>query len=175
MSLHLRQVILGISLVLTVLTSVYSKFDDTNDDVVDPAKKGIPMQPKSNIKIVNSNSNIGQYRTVWEISDNEVNVFPAFFDKKPQDAFKISFPVVEQAVIPPPVPAVPPLPFIYLGKMTDGMIVTIFVSQNDRNLALKGGEIIDGLYQVKSIDPQRVVFEYIPLKLEQILLVWGQQ
>lgn len=175
MTLHLRQVILGVSLVLTVVASVYSQLDDANEDVVEPIKRVVSIQSKPNLPSAESNSNTSQYRTLWSTSANEVNVFPSVSDKKLEDAFKISLPVVEQVAMPPPVPTAPPLPFIYLGKMTDGMIVTIFVSQNGRNLALKGGEIIDGLYEVKSIDPQRVVFEYIPLKLEQILLVWGQQ
>ncbi|BAK77913.1 hypothetical protein NH8B_3140 [Pseudogulbenkiania sp. NH8B] len=80
--------------------------------------------------------------------------------------------------VPPPPPkpappAPPPLPFSYLGKVIDGNQVTVFVTQGDRNLALKTGDVVDGVYRVDNIAPPTMTFTFLPLSMQQSLEIGG--
>lgn len=79
-------------------------------------------------------------------------------------------------VEPPPTPAAaavpqaPPLPFTYLGKLIDRGQVTVYLaSGEDRNLAVRQGDVIDGVYRVRRITPNAVTFVYIPMNKQQTL------
>ena len=79
-------------------------------------------------------------------------------------------------VEPPPTPAAaavpqaPPLPFTYLGKLIDRGRVTVYLENGeDRNLAVRQGDVIDGIYRVKRITPDAVTFVYIPMNKQQTL------
>lgn len=71
----------------------------------------------------------------------------------------------------PSEPVAPPLPFRYLGQMTEEGRVTLFLSVNERNIAVKAGETIDDQYRVDSIENGVAVFTYLPLKYRQTLPV----
>ena len=71
----------------------------------------------------------------------------------------------------PSEPVAPPLPFRYLGQMTDEGRVTLFLSVNERNIAVRAGETIDDQYRIESIDNGVAVFTYLPLKHRQTLPV----
>ncbi|WP_232219932.1 hypothetical protein [Pseudogulbenkiania sp. MAI-1] len=80
--------------------------------------------------------------------------------------------------VPPPPPkpappAPPPLPFTYLGKVIDGGQVTVFVTQGDRNLAVKTGDVIDGTYRVDAIAPPMMTLTFLPLSMQQSLEIGG--
>lgn len=83
------------------------------------------------------------------------------------------FPVQSWYVPPPPPkpapPKPPPLPFTYLGKAVDDGQVTVFVAQGDRNLVVKTGDVIDGVYRADSILPPVMTFTYLPLQMQQTL------
>lgn len=83
------------------------------------------------------------------------------------------FPVQSWYVPPPPPkpapPKPPPLPFTYLGKAVDDGQVTVFVAQGDRNLVVKAGDVIDGVYRADSILPPVMTFTYLPLQMQQTL------
>ncbi|GGX90560.1 hypothetical protein [Vogesella alkaliphila] len=83
------------------------------------------------------------------------------------------FPVQSWYVPPPPPkpapPKPPPLPFTYLGKAIDDGMVSVFVAQGDRNLVVKTGDVIDGVYRADSILPPVMTFTYLPLQMQQTL------
>lgn len=83
------------------------------------------------------------------------------------------FPVQSWYVPPPPPkpapPKPPPLPFTYLGKAIDDGQVTVFVAQGERNLVVKAGDVIDGVYRADSILPPVMTFTYLPLQMQQTL------
>lgn len=73
---------------------------------------------------------------------------------------------------PPPAPskpAPPPLPFAYLGKMLDDGQATVFLTHQDRNLAVRTGDVINGTYRVDEINPPTMTFTYLPLNMPQQL------
>jgi hypothetical protein len=74
---------------------------------------------------------------------------------------------------PPPPPAPPPLPFKYMGKLLDDGKLTVFVTKQDRNYAVKAGDTIEGAYRVESVEAQRVLFTYLPLNMQQTLVIGG--
>jgi len=84
--------------------------------------------------------------------------------------------------VPPPVQAVlvpvqmpspesttPSLPFAFIGRMVDGNDVTLFLSQNDRQYAVKEKDILDNIYRVDKISESEVVLTYLPTNTQQIL------
>ncbi len=87
------------------------------------------------------------------------------------------FPVVRKAAPTPRAaveeapaePVAPPLPFRFLGQMIEDGRPTLFLSLNDRNIAVKAGEMIDDTYRVDSITNGVVEFTYLPLKQKQTL------
>ena len=74
---------------------------------------------------------------------------------------------------PPPPPAPPPLPFSYMGKLQEEGRLTVFLTKQDRNYAVKAGDTLDGAYRVDSVEAQRVVFTYLPLNMQQTLSIGG--
>lgn len=72
---------------------------------------------------------------------------------------------------PPPAPSVPPLPFKYLGRMTDGGKVTVFLERNQDTLSAAEGETLDNTYRIESIAEFAVHFVYLPLGMKQVLNV----
>ena len=74
---------------------------------------------------------------------------------------------------PPPPPAPPPLPFKYMGKLVEEGKLTVFISNQERNYAVKTGDTIDGSYRVDSVEAQRVQFTYLPLNMQQTLAIGG--
>lgn len=75
--------------------------------------------------------------------------------------------------VPPPPPAPPPLPFSYLGKLQEEGKLTVFLAMQDKNFAIKTGDTLEGSYRVDSVDAQRVVFTYLPLNMQQTLIIGG--
>ena len=73
--------------------------------------------------------------------------------------------------MPPPPPMAPPLPFSYIGKLIDGEKVTVFLARQDRNYAVKQGEIIDGTYRVEEVKPPMMTLLYIPLNQKQSMQI----
>jgi hypothetical protein len=71
---------------------------------------------------------------------------------------------------PPPPPAPPPLPFTYIGRMVEDGRTTAFLSRQDKNYAVKAGDVIDGSYRVDTIDMGAVIFTYLPLNMQQTLV-----
>lgn len=77
--------------------------------------------------------------------------------------------IVEE--LPPAVPTAPPLPFKFMGQMLDNGTVTVFLVFNERNIVVKAGDTIDGIYHVDAIQSGVVEFTYLPLKQKQTLPV----
>lgn len=80
--------------------------------------------------------------------------------------------------VPPPEPkqenlqpVVPPLPFVFVGKMKEGSVFTVFLERTGRTYSVKLGDIIDGLYRVDSIQPPDMTFTYMPMNASQTLAI----
>ena len=69
----------------------------------------------------------------------------------------------------PPVPQPPPLPFTYMGKLVEGKVTTIFLTNDDENYIARLGDTIDKDYRVEEIGEDQIVLTYLPLKRRQHL------
>jgi hypothetical protein len=70
---------------------------------------------------------------------------------------------------PPPPPQAPPLPFIYMGRLSEERNTTVFLAMGDRNLVVKPGDLIDNMYKVEEVGDSGVVLTYLPMNLRQTL------
>ncbi|HZX30459.1 MAG TPA: hypothetical protein VFF03_03830 [Rhodocyclaceae bacterium] len=90
------------------------------------------------------------------------------------------FPKESWYVPPPPPPPGPPqppeLPFTYLGRLVDRGRITVYLEdEDDRNLAVRQGDVINGVYRVKRITPEAVTFVYLPMHKQQTLEIGSIQ
>lgn len=78
---------------------------------------------------------------------------------------------------PPPVdttpvaPAAPSLPFVFLGRIVQAEGETVLLSIENRSFKARVGDVLDDTYLVSRIERDKVVFTYLPLSTEQVLMV----
>jgi hypothetical protein len=85
-------------------------------------------------------------------------------------------PPIQQEVVeltPPPPPPPPPMPFRYLGRYQDAVQKVVFLQQNDQNLVVRVGDVLDGKYKVDSINATTLSLTYLPLNQPQSLDISG--
>ncbi len=99
---------------------------------------------------------------------------PARFGPQVSDLFagrRAGAPVVVApvaAVSPPPVPAAPPLPFQYQGKLMEHDAVVAFLNVGSRTHILRKGDVVAD-YRVVDITAAGMTFVYLPLNEQQRL------
>lgn len=69
----------------------------------------------------------------------------------------------------PPPPMAPPLPFRYQGRMTEDRSTVVFLTQGERVLVARQGDLLNNQYRVESVGPTAITFLYEPLKQRQTL------
>lgn len=80
---------------------------------------------------------------------------------------KPAAPPPSMPVASPPPPSAPPIPFTYLGRMVDAGVTTVFLTDRQRNLAVKVGEVIDNNYKLEQITDSSLTLTYLPLNAQQ--------
>lgn len=82
-------------------------------------------------------------------------------------------------VPPPPPPAasaeMPALPFAYFGKLIENGRVTVYLAGQERNFAVREGDVIDGVYKVVRIAPPLMTLVYLPSRRKLALDIGGRQ
>ena len=80
---------------------------------------------------------------------------------------------------PPPVvnvaPTAPPLPYQYLGQLSEQGRTLVFLSRDEAPLVARVGEVLEGSYRIERIAETAVEFTYLPLKTRQVLSIGGLQ
>jgi hypothetical protein len=89
---------------------------------------------------------------------------------KPKNAAG-ALPTVALPPPPPPPPQAPPLPFIYMGRLSEDQSTTVFLTAGDRNLVVKPGDVIDNTYKVEQVTDSAVVLTYMPMNQRQTLAI----
>jgi hypothetical protein len=84
-------------------------------------------------------------------------------------------PVAQAAVVvAPAAPTAPPLPYTFMGQIQKhGEKTVYFLSQGDRVMDVKVGDIVDGSWHVDSVSDTQLLLTYIPLKTQQSLSISG--
>lgn len=168
--LNKRQLMLYAALIVT-LVAVYFAPPKPTEELVEANKK-------YTVKITSINHPIEQSvqqdslsfisKRKWPVETSQ-NLFPNKI--KLQSAPAILLPQVQ---LPLPKPTAPALPFVYIGKVIEEGKPTVFVSLLQKNYFLKGGEVIDGAYRVDKVESGQVVFTYLPLGIEQVMIIGGK-
>jgi hypothetical protein len=87
-------------------------------------------------------------------------------------------PFAPRSFAPPPQPAraaraekpnAPPLPFTYVGRVTQDGVTEVFVARGDELISIAAGQNIDTEYRVDAVSGSRIAFTYLPLKTKQSL------
>lgn len=73
------------------------------------------------------------------------------------------------AVAPPPAPMAPPLPYTYMGKLSDQGELAVFLTRNGKPYVARPGDVLDGQYRVDAIRPPVLELTYLPLEQKQTL------
>jgi hypothetical protein len=71
----------------------------------------------------------------------------------------------------PTVPTAPPLPFQFVGKMSDSQQSQVFLQNGERLYVVRSGDVIDQTYKVGQITATEMSLVYLPLHLAQTLSV----
>ena len=71
----------------------------------------------------------------------------------------------------PATPAAPPLPFQYLGKMSDGERTLVFVGRGEEHYSVEPGLTIENTYRVETVSETAITFLFLPLGTRQVLQV----
>jgi hypothetical protein len=66
-------------------------------------------------------------------------------------------------------PAAPPLPFRYMGRLTENGKTEVYVLRGDDIINIAAGRRIDAEYRVDAITDSSIRFTYLPLRLKQSL------
>jgi hypothetical protein len=75
---------------------------------------------------------------------------------------------------PPPPPSAPPVPFTYLGRLSEDNRTTAFLASGERNLVVKPGDVIDNNYRVDEVTDRMVQLTYLPLNVKQTVSTGAQ-
>jgi hypothetical protein len=70
-------------------------------------------------------------------------------------------------------PGAPPLPFTYVGRVTQDGVTEVLVTRGDELISVAAGRSIDGEYRVDAVSESRIAFTYLPLKAKQSLELEG--
>ncbi|WP_428827822.1 hypothetical protein ACLIKD_07580 [Azonexus sp. IMCC34842] len=76
---------------------------------------------------------------------------------------------------PPPKPTAPPLPFQYLGKLSEDGETRVFLNHQGKHLIAKVGDVINGTYNVEEIAGGQMTFLYQPLQEKQTLAIGSER
>ena len=71
---------------------------------------------------------------------------------------------------PPPPPTAPTLPFVYMGKLVSDEANAVFLTQGERNLVVREGDVIDSLYRVDRFADTQILLTHLPTGIQQTLV-----
>lgn len=71
----------------------------------------------------------------------------------------------------PVAPKAPPLPYTYLGKMTQNGVLRVFLNRDNKSYVIQHGDVIDEVYHVDAINPPLLQLTYLPLKETQLMSI----
>jgi hypothetical protein len=84
-------------------------------------------------------------------------------------------PPAPQIVQAPPPPSAPPLPFAFMGSyMAQDGNPTFFLTAGDRVYDVKVGDTLDNTYSVDGVKAGQLLLTYMPLKIQQSLIVGNE-
>ncbi|TAK84927.1 MAG: hypothetical protein EPO20_12110 [Betaproteobacteria bacterium] len=78
-------------------------------------------------------------------------------------------PAPQVAAAEPPKPVAPPLPFRYMGRLTQDGKTEVFLLRGEEILSIAAGRKIDAQYRVDAVTDSAIRITYLPLRTRQSL------
>lgn len=174
----LKQYGIWIALALTLAAAVWvsvteeTASEDTDITAPAPAKR-TRIASLTHSKPTNSESSMADpASSAQSFEFNTEKLQRAVLSETPGDLFNIvmvdSEPADTEAV--DAIIETPPLPFVYAGKLEDQGRYIIFLTSGSKNYSVTVGDVIDQ-WQVKSVQPPKMIMSYLPLKSDVPLLI----
>lgn len=69
----------------------------------------------------------------------------------------------------PPEPSAPPLPFVFIGRLIDGEVTTVFLLKQSQNYNVRVNDVVENTYRIEQIADDHLVLTYLPLNAQQTL------
>jgi len=66
-------------------------------------------------------------------------------------------------------PAVPPLPYRYIGKAIEDGKLSVFLARGEQSYSVRAGDKLDSDYRVSKLTESTITFVYLPMKKTQVL------
>ncbi len=160
--LSLRNIVLGIALVATIIASVV---DFPASDAPEPTqKKTVDSAIRRGAPTVAETTSLS-----YPLVAGSPYAIRKQYATQAEDLFA---PHSWQPPPPPPpkpaAPKAPPLPFLYLGKVLEGGEILVFLGQGTRTHLLRRGDVL-AEYKIDEITPTEITFVYLPLNEKQHL------
>ena len=154
----IKKNMLWILLLLTLAASYYvSQQENTaeNDDVI--------VLTRADTK----QSNHGENSHIKQIQASPQILRPQLTDQ-PKNIFTVFITQAElnQKNLETPVEAPPANPFIFAGKLVDNGKIMVFLMNAEKNYSVVTGDILEEVWQVRSIVPPMMTIRYLPLKID---------
>ena len=171
-----RWLILGSLLAATIGAGLWLD-DEAPEAATSPRERRAPKPaPEASTAAQPASQALAQPDTAEKKDDSESD---EHLDKGKDDAESLIDPFrpatwyVAPPPPPPEKPRAPRLPLKYLGQFVEDGSVRVFLSDQDRHLIVKSGEVVNGIYKVEKINDGQIVFVYLPLKERQVLPTGG--
>ena len=174
-----RKLILGGTLIATVILVVLVE----DEESIHPIQSVKSMQTsKSYSESASVNENTSEYLDVDQLGKRKFSAqagelfnSTSWVTKRARNNRKLQDSLVKQtidrAVAKKAATTPPPLQFKYLGKVIDGNQTKIILSLSGEKIVVNLGERIDDRYRFDAIDNETITLTYLPLDVEQILII----
>lgn len=151
-----KQILLYGTALFTIIAAIFAPSEQETVQPVQTQKVLLVSQTSStNIKVSSEASRL-MPKSRNSLTDEPGDLF--YVNKPPPaKALKLELPVA------------PPLPYLYMGKMIENGVLTIFLTRDNKPYVAHSGDILDNEYRINAIHPPLMEFTYLPLKQNQAL------
>jgi len=155
----IKKNMLWISLLLTLAASVYVSQQENTADRHDDVIVLTRVETKQSNRV--ENSHIKQIQASpqllrAQLTDQPKNIFTVFVTQAE----------LNQKNLKTPAEAPPANPFIFAGKLVDNGKIMVFLMNAEKNYSVVTGDILEEVWQVRSIVPPMMTIRYLPLKID---------
>ena len=193
MLLQLKQKLLAIGLLLTLLATAYTYFIDssqiesgqvdltliesnkvgntiTQDKYAQFTKNPIPTHRPTESRRLFYTPMIDIFE-VYMPPQVKTQVQSIPVENKPSPAKKTIIVATQIAPQSAPPPTAPVLPFKYIGKLLGDDEYIVFLSLHGKSLSVKMGDVLQQTYRVDEIKPPLMQVTYLPMNIQQTFMI----
>lgn len=145
---------IGLAITLILVYVVESDEQEMESSSTESAEIVAPKVRSKKMTTVEAPSRfqLRQVQLRQEITDEPINLFPAFFGGD-EDIVQEEASIVAEVVTSP---------YIYAGKLIDDGQIVVFLTDGNKKYAVKAGDTIEGAWKVKFIQPPEMALQYLP-------------